>query len=267
MLYEGINRYRFDQVALEYAQKNYDLFMDDWRSNQHDNEQYYAWGGTGGGDPHYTWGALLCLVPLEQYIDVNPWEGLRFGALNPPEQGDFNRAVWENHTYGVGVGPNRTALASDGHERFEANAGVVVRNYQTSSSQLTFSIHALRPVVAVTQEFDDGVLTLGIDGKPAGKLLVQKGRVSFQVPEGEHTVELASDLQDYARVRPRVSGRARARMPASKNAKPLIPKAEGSPPRAAMAPMAQGRRRSERVRNCRSGPWPKRERTWGKARR
>ena len=50
------------QVALEYAQKNYDLFMDDWRTNQHDNEQYYAWGGTGGGDPHYTWGALLCLV-------------------------------------------------------------------------------------------------------------------------------------------------------------------------------------------------------------
>ena len=191
MLYEGINRYRFDDVALEYAQKNYDLFMDDWRFNQHDNEQYYAWGGTGGGDPHYTWGALLCLVSLEQYIDVNPWEGLRFGALNPPEQGDFNRAVWENHTYGVGVGPNRTALARDGHERFEANAGVVVRNYQTSSSQLTFSIHALRPVVAVTQEFDDGVLTLGIDGKPAGKLLVQKGRVSFQVPEGEHTVELA----------------------------------------------------------------------------
>ena len=81
MLYEGINRYRFDDVAISYAQKNYDLFMDDWRFNQHDNEQYYAWGGTGGGDPHYTWGALLCLVSLEQYIDVNPWEGLRFGAL------------------------------------------------------------------------------------------------------------------------------------------------------------------------------------------
>src|SRR5208337_3004256 len=31
MLYEGIDRYRFDQVALEYAQKNYDLFMEDRR--------------------------------------------------------------------------------------------------------------------------------------------------------------------------------------------------------------------------------------------
>ncbi|PYU90557.1 MAG: hypothetical protein DMG08_17585 [Acidobacteria bacterium] len=59
MLYEGINRYRFDKVALQYAQKSYDLFMDDWRINQHNNEQYHAWGGNGGGDKHYTWGTLL----------------------------------------------------------------------------------------------------------------------------------------------------------------------------------------------------------------
>ncbi len=74
----AINRYKFDKVALEYAQKNYDLFMDDWRTNQHDNEQYHAAGGNGGGDTHYTWGALLCLAGLNQYIDQNPWDGLRF---------------------------------------------------------------------------------------------------------------------------------------------------------------------------------------------
>jgi hypothetical protein len=190
MLYEGINRYQFDQVALEYAQKNYDLFMDDWRRNQHDNEQYYAWGGS-AGDPHYTWGALLCLVPLEQYIDVNPWDGLRFGALNPPAQGDFRRALWENHTYDITMGPDRTALARDERERFEANAGVVVRNYQTSAAQLTFSLKAERPVVVGTREFEDGALNLRIDGKPAGKVRVQQGRASFQLPVGEHTVELA----------------------------------------------------------------------------
>jgi len=191
MLYEGVNRYRFDRVALEYAQKSYDLFMEDWRINQHDNEQYYAWGGSAGGDTHYTWGALLCLVPLEQYIDVNPWEGLRFGALDPPAQGDFRRAVWENHTYDITLGPNQTTLARDGRERFEANAGVVVRNYQTSASQLTFSLKAERPVVAVTHEFEGGELNLRIDGKPAGKVHGQQGRASFELPAGEHTVELA----------------------------------------------------------------------------
>jgi hypothetical protein len=193
MLYEGINRYRFDQVALEYAQKNYDLFMDDWRINQRDDEEYYAWGGAVGNDSssHYTWGALLCLIPLEQYIDVNPWEGLRFGALDPPAQGDFRRAVWENHTYDITFGPKRTVLVRDGRERFVADAGVVVRNYQTSASQLSFSLKTERPVAVVTREFEDGELSLKIDGKPAGKVPVQQGRASFQLPAGEHTVELA----------------------------------------------------------------------------
>jgi hypothetical protein len=191
MLYEGINRYRFDAVALEYAQKNYDLFMDDWWSNQHDNEQYYAWGGSAGGDLHYTWGALLCLIPLEQYIDVNPWEGLRFGALDPMAKGSFPGEVWENHAYDVTIGPHQTALARDGKLRFEADAGVVVRDYQASASRLTFSLKAPRPVVVVTREFASGELNLKIDGKAGGNIGVQQGRASFQVPAGEHNVELA----------------------------------------------------------------------------
>jgi hypothetical protein len=190
MLYEGINRYRFDQVALEYAQKNYDLFMDDWRHNQHDNEQYYAWGGSAGGDTHYTWGVLLCLAPLEQYIDVNPWEGLRFGALDPPAEGDFRHTVWGNRPYDIAISPNGTVLSRDGQQRFKANAGVVVRNYHTSASQLTFSLKATRPVTAATMEFENGELNLRIDGKPAGKVRVQQGRASFQLSAGEHAVEL-----------------------------------------------------------------------------
>jgi hypothetical protein len=43
----------------------------------------------------------------------------------------------------------------------------------------------------VTLEFEGGELNLGIDGKPVGKVHVQQGRASFQVPAGEHTVELA----------------------------------------------------------------------------
>jgi len=191
ILYQGINRYRFDDVALEYAQKNYDLFMDDWRINQHDNEQYYAWGGSAGGDTHYTWGALMCLVPLEQYIDVNPWEGLRFGALAPATQGDFRGAVWGNHTYDITMGPSKTVLTRDGQERFEADAGVVVRNYEAWATRLTFNLKAQRPVAAVTREFDGGDLNLRIDGRRAGKLRVQQGRASFKIPAGGHNVELA----------------------------------------------------------------------------
>ena len=190
MLYEGLDRYQFDQVALDYAEKNYALFMDDWRSNQHDDEQYHAWGGNGGGGTHYTWGALLCLVALEQYIDDNPWEGLRFGALKPPSEGTFRGAVWANHTYDVTVGPRITRLIRDGTSRFEADGGVVVRNYQAAPSRVSFEIDTLDSVKVTTGEFESGALDLRIDGRSHASLKAIHGRATFQLPAGKHTVEL-----------------------------------------------------------------------------
>ena len=193
MLYEGINRYRFDKVALQYAQKSYDLFMDDWRINQHNNEQYHAWGGNGGGDKHYTWGTLLCLVALEQYIDQNPWEGLRFGTSDPPAAGEFRGAIWANHIYDIAIGPQRTALKRDGRIRFEANGAVVARQYEPKPSGLSFILKGERPVQITTAEFDSGEVSLRIDGRAAGKVGIARGLGRFDVPSGEHIVELVKE--------------------------------------------------------------------------
>lgn len=122
LVYEGLNRYGEDEVALQFAQKSYDLFMNDWRTNQHTDEQYYAWGGSAGGDKHYTWGALLCLIPMEQYLDENPWDGLRFGALNPKGSGHLTNILWNQHRYDITIGPDRTIVERDGKVSFEANA-------------------------------------------------------------------------------------------------------------------------------------------------
>ena len=190
MLYEGLNRYEFDQVALDYAGKNYALFIDDWKTNQHDNEQYHAWGGTAGGDTHYTWGALLCLVALEQYIDENPWEGLRFGALGPSSEGTFRGAVWGSHRYDVTIGPRLTELVRDGKSRFQADAGVVVRNYEIGPTHLSFRIDTSGSAKVTTAEFESGILQLRIDGSPKGQISVGDGRATFEVPAGKHAVDL-----------------------------------------------------------------------------
>jgi len=190
MLYQAINRYRFDKVALEYAQKNYDLFMSDWKAEQHDNEQYHTWGGNGGGDTHYTWGALLCLAGLNQYIDENPWDGLRFGALAPPSRGEFLAGAWGGHDYRVSIGPEKTSMARDGRIRLEATSGVVVRQYRVESSGLSFTLNSERGSRVAAAEFDSGDLRLMIDGKAAGRLSVQDGRAIFDLPPGEHAVEL-----------------------------------------------------------------------------
>src|SRR5262249_48895305 len=111
-----------------------------------------------------TWGALLCLVALEQYIDKNPWEGLRFGALSPRATGEFRGSTWGGHAYDVTIGPARTALTRDGSILFEADAGVVVRQYQAGPSALSFRLKSDKKARLKTSEFDSGEFSLKIDG-------------------------------------------------------------------------------------------------------
>ena len=191
LVYQGINRYGEDEVALEFAEKGHELFMDDWQANQRTNEQYYAWGGSAGGDVHYTWGALLCLIGMEQYIDENPWDGLRFGALQPPREGQLLGVMWKQHRYDVTIGPALTSVKRDGQTRFDADAGVVVRDYRLAPESLSFSIKTARATRVQTMEASAAAVSLTVDGGPARSLPVQNGVVTFTVPAGSHTISEA----------------------------------------------------------------------------
>jgi Trehalase len=191
LLYHAIDRYGFDNVALEFAQKSYSLFMGDWKTDQHDDELYHAWGGSAGGDTHYTWGALLCLIAIEQFTDENPWDGLRFGALSPRSDGVFRGAVWGGHVYDVTIGPNQTALVRDGKLRFHADAGVVVRDYSVSPDRLSLRVKGDRDFRLTTAEFGTTPVKVMIDGKSVSRVRVANGSVEFSLPRGEHTVEIS----------------------------------------------------------------------------
>ena len=188
LVYQAINRYGEDEAALEFAEKSYDLFMDDWQAHQRTNEQYYAWGGSAGGDVHYTWGALLCLIAMEQFIDENPWDGLRFGALQPPSEGQLLGVMWKGHRYDVTIGPALTSVRRDGQTRFDADAGVVVRNYSVTPDRLSFSIKTARTTRIETMETKSGAVSLVVDGDPALHLSVRNGVVTFTVPAGSHRI-------------------------------------------------------------------------------
>jgi hypothetical protein len=188
LVYEGLNRYGQDDIALQFAEKSYNLFMDDWHAHQHTNEQYYAWGGSAGGDKHYTWGALLCLIPMEQYIDETPWDGLRFGALNPTGNGELSNVMWGLHRYDIAIGPDHLAVKRDGELRLGATAGIVVRNYALDPDRLRFNVKALTPVTITTRERASGRLSLTVDEGPAHNLTVQQGSVSFPLSAGEHRI-------------------------------------------------------------------------------
>jgi glycogen debranching enzyme len=191
LVYLGLNRYHFDQVAFDVAQKSYNLFMGDWNQNHNYDEQYSASGGGGGGETHYMWSGVLLLMPLEQYMDADYWGGgLRFGALAPTTTGTLHNVTWEGHKYDISIGPNVTSFSRDGKPSFQADGGIVIRDYTLAESGLSFKVHASKAVRISIQEFEAGTFSLSIDRRESAHTSVQEGKLTFTVPAGEHEVDL-----------------------------------------------------------------------------
>jgi hypothetical protein len=72
-----------------------------WRERAECHENYLSTTGEGSGDPHYTWGALMALIAVEEIVDANPWHGLRFGNLAPVEAGAIERYAIAGALYDI----------------------------------------------------------------------------------------------------------------------------------------------------------------------
>jgi hypothetical protein len=96
--------------------------------------------------------------------------------------------MWNQHRYDVRIGPDLTSIKRDGQTRFDADAGVVVRNYSVTPDGLSFSIKTARTTRIETMETKSVAVSLIVDGGPARHLPVRNGVVTFTVPAGSHGI-------------------------------------------------------------------------------
>jgi Mannosylglycerate hydrolase MGH1-like glycoside hydrolase domain len=83
LVYLGLQKYDNPKVTADFAQKSYDLFLQEWNKNGHVHENYNAMTGVGddvtSSDRFYHWGALLGYV---QYLQLLPPQG---SSPHPPD--------------------------------------------------------------------------------------------------------------------------------------------------------------------------------------
>ena len=89
---EGLKRYEMYDVAYEFAQKSANLFLGEWKTENHIHENYNCLSGDGDdvgltADPVYTWGALLAYIGIGEVIEAQPWAEIKIGNFsNEPAQ-------------------------------------------------------------------------------------------------------------------------------------------------------------------------------------
>ena len=124
------------------------MFLTAWREKGecHENFSAITGQGTGQSDPHYTWGALMALLAIEELIDVNPWHGLRFGNLEPVAPAGIRRYFVSGSLYDVTQSPDGLEVSKDGQMLFAADAPVEIRRVTFVGDQVRFEVRAAKPV-------------------------------------------------------------------------------------------------------------------------
>jgi hypothetical protein len=148
LLYQGLKIYDWDHEARLLAESSAKMFLTAWRDKAecHENFSAITGEGTGQSDPHYTWGALMALVAIEELIDVNPWHGLRFGNLEPVAPASIRRYFVSGSHYDVTQSSEGLEVQKDGQLLFAVDAPVEIRHVVFEGNQVRFEVRANRPV-------------------------------------------------------------------------------------------------------------------------
>jgi putative isomerase len=121
------------------------MFFKPWREKAVCRENFLATTGAGSSDPHYTWGALMALIAVEELIDINPWHGLRFGNLEPIEAAGLERYPVGGALYDVQLSDQGLTVKRDGKSLFTATVPVEIRQVQFRNDRVQCEVRAGRP--------------------------------------------------------------------------------------------------------------------------
>jgi glycogen debranching enzyme len=184
LVYQGLKRYHFDEVAAALAERSVELFLGSWRRDRVCRENYDSRTGEGGGQKYQSWGPLFALTGIEEFIDVTPWDGLRIGTLFPPPSTVLDRIRIGGRDWRVALSRSGLSISVDGKELLVFTRPVVLRQFELDCGRIGAKVHAHNPCTGIVSLGTEAV-TMTLDGENA---ICPASAV--QIPAGEHSMSI-----------------------------------------------------------------------------
>jgi len=128
------------------------------------------------------------MIAVEEYLDFTPWEGFRFGMIQPERKGSISRISIQGRSYDVETSKKELVLREEGKEIVAIDGPAVVRHFLYSDNEVAFEIRAIAERRVKIQFLKRGKFQLLVDNQP--KKIFSGRSVKFDVPEGPHAVEV-----------------------------------------------------------------------------
>jgi putative isomerase len=142
---ECIKRYEYYDEAYAFAKKSLKLFMKEWKEENHIHENYNSITGDGddkkNADAVYTWGALLGYVAISEFIEVQPWSGIRIGNLSGEEGGVENYCFGDSR-YSVQCGRDGLKLEIDSKNILSTDVPVIITDFCMDKDSVSMKVRS-----------------------------------------------------------------------------------------------------------------------------
>ena len=195
LVYLGLKEYEMDLIAHKLAIKSSRLFMKEWLEKGHCHENYNAITGNGddvptptqphsqGSDRFYSWGALLVLMGIEEILDVEIDEGIRFGCHFLDEKNSLSNIKLKGIEYKIETSKDETKAYRNGTNFFHSKPGTNIRNYIVDKKFVKFRASGDGETIFTLQEFKPGAkINVIIEEKEIKTLLSdQHGAITFSL--------------------------------------------------------------------------------------
>ncbi|MDE2127192.1 MAG: hypothetical protein KGJ62_11430 [Armatimonadetes bacterium] len=124
LLFQGLMRDAPARIQNQIVARSLHLFLRNWDRKRVCGENFLSTDGDPGGDLHYTWGALLCLMGVENLCDFGPNGTVRLNGLQT-ETVELRNLPIHGLLYTVRARPHVTKLLRNGRVVATARKRVV----------------------------------------------------------------------------------------------------------------------------------------------
>ena len=133
LVYQGLKRYGFDEIAAEFARKSAKLFLRSWKEYGLCRENYNSVTGEGGGQRYQSWGPLFALVLIEDFIDNSPFDGLRVGNFAAYDKNTLLNYKIKGDSYDLFANKNSLTLYKNSKKVLSYRGRAVLRNLKINN--------------------------------------------------------------------------------------------------------------------------------------
>ncbi|MBO0720079.1 MAG: hypothetical protein J2P41_04615 [Blastocatellia bacterium] len=191
LLYLGLRRYGYNDVASELARRSLALGRLSWESGGKFYEHYSSEDGRpiDDGKQRGQFGWLMVLPSIEELISPNPWTGLSAGSLTVTEEAKVERVYFAGAKVDVTLSPKKTLIKRDGGFEIEFDAPVRLLQYRKMEPAVTFIVTAKEQTQVKVKAVEGKKITVSVDDNVLGSTS-PGASANFKVPGGMHKVLL-----------------------------------------------------------------------------